>query len=274
LAAAAGLLDLNLELAGRRAMSWLIRYALVARGNDGFGVAEDGIIKLGANALAVLALLSMRDFCGQDMEIVAGLADYMWKQQVDNGDFLHKRSVATGAGQPFRSLYYTGEALFALLLASERLNKPDQFRRATTTLKTLIGCGYGFEQHSHWMMYAVEAHYRTAPDSMLQAYAEQMVDEILKQPYYRERQCCTPIACRTEALLAYLRMSRVVIDWQHQRLFRVQHAVEQNLALQLRDRLPDGAFRKGADSNEVRIDYLQHNLLTLLQYSTVHGGEA
>lgn len=188
-------------------------------------------------------------------------------QSGEDGDFIHRRNAHTGEADTFRSDYYTGEALFALLSAAFRLSDNHQAVRAQKALLTLVAKGYGISEQSHWMMYAVEICHRHAPNPYLVSYAEQLVDNIISLPGYRTEQRCTPIACRTEALLAYLRMMPPSERRFQDRALRAWHTIEENLILQLRDQLPDGSFRRGADSTEVRIDYLQHNLTALLGHA-------
>lgn len=256
--------------AARRAMRWVTENAVVPTGPSSAGIAEQGIIKLGANALAIVALVSFKDFSPDDEQLVVALCNHIWAQQRPDGDFIHKRDAATGGEKFFRSDYYTGEALFAVLSASERLADKEQFDRARDTLIVLIGRGYGVEQQSHWMMYAAEACYRLSPDSLLLTYAERIVDSILDRRDYRLHERSTPIACRTEALLSYLRMASGRRGTGNRPL-RAWNAIGENLALQLRDRLPGGAFCGGANDREVRIDYLQHNLIAFLGHGQMRG---
>jgi hypothetical protein len=254
--------------AARRAMDWLFGNSMVSIGAS-VGVVENGTIKLGANALAILALVSSPDFSSRDRALVIGLCNYIRNQKRRDGDFFHQRNAATDRVEEFHSDYYTGEALFALLQASEILSDQDQFKWSEATLCRLLGAGNGIEQQSHWMMYAVEACHRRFPRRRFIDYADRLVDQILQRPWYRLREQCTPIACRTEAMLTYLRMSSTENNdiWRRKRLRDVWAAIEHNLHLQLRDWLPGGLFREGAGSNVVRIDYLQHNMLSLLYRS-------
>jgi hypothetical protein len=255
--------------AARRAMNWVASSAIIPIGSHGLGVVENETIKLGANALAILALISLPDFSSRDHALVVGLCDYIRNQRRSDGDFVHQRSATTGKIKDFRSSYYTGEALFATLAASEILSDQDQFKWSEATLRGLVRTGYGVEQQSHWMMYAVEACYKRSPKTVFIEYADRLADQILHHPWYRRREQCTPIACRTEALLAYLRMSSNTANEssRHKRVRDVWAAVEQNLVLQLRDWLPGGMFREGAGSNVVRIDYLQHNMMSFFYRS-------
>ncbi|HKQ93962.1 MAG TPA: hypothetical protein VJS40_00020, partial [Aestuariivirgaceae bacterium] len=43
--------------------------------------------------------------------------------------------------------------------------------------------------------------------------------------------------------------------------------VRENLRLQMESRAPGGAFIRGGGSDEVRIDYIQHNISSFLAFS-------
>jgi hypothetical protein len=246
--------------AARRAMNWLASNKIISRGDRKLCVADKGVIKLGANALAVLALLSLSDFSSNERELVVGICEYIRSQRARN-DFVHKRSLV-GNPHKFRSEYYTGQALFALLVASESLPDIDCFTWSRVALKDLLLSGYGLAEQSHWMMYAVEACQRVAPEEMLVDYAVRMADGIVRRPFYRRQQRCTPIACRTESLLCCLRILSSAPNTERLRS-QIGIAIDHNLRLQLRNYLPGGDFIRDTNSDEIRIDYLQHNLLSL-----------
>ena len=248
--------------AARRAMDWLVSNSIVPIGPWSLGVVENETIKLGANALAILALVSLPDFSSHDRALVVGLCNYIRSQKRRDGNFFHQRKVTTDKIKDFHSSYYTGEALFAMLVASDVLLDEEQYKWSEATLRDLIGIGYGINQQSHWMMYAVEACHRRFPRREFLEYADRLVDQILQRPWYRLRKQCTPIACRTEAMLLYLRMwsSGTNEIWRCSHARDVRAAIDQNLHLQLRDWLPGGLFREGAGSNVI-------NRLSSAQYA-------
>jgi hypothetical protein len=121
------------------------------------------------------------------------------------------------------------------------------------------------------MMYAAEAAYENAPDSAIVEYASRLVQGILSDASYRNSRFCTPIACRGEACLVYLRLLRHAGLSGSGLTAQVRHQLVVNLSLQLSDRLHDGAFCRGGGSRTVRIDYLQHNLMAFLGASEFVG---
>jgi hypothetical protein len=261
--------------AARRSMIWLIEHRLQRTPDGTLCMVEDGKIKLGGAGLATLAILASLatnlQHPPEDRERLAdaagGLCGYMLSQITSDGDFIHKRDAATGEIEPFRSDYYTGEALFALIEAQRQW--PDQSRLsvARELLNGLAERDYGVDEQSQWMMYAAETSWMLRPDAALLRYMDRVVDNILDRAFYRDRNFSTPIACRSEGLLCALR------TWQRSgtasgpRFARVADEVSVNLSLQLRDYLPDGAFCRGAGQSTVRIDFIQHNLSAFLGYS-------
>jgi hypothetical protein len=253
--------------ASLRAIRWITMNSLTPTGENGLGVVEDGCVKLGANALAILAIVALPMQSQANVEIAQRLSAHIWSQQLPSGDFAHKWHAETGRPLSFVSAYYTGEALFAMLTASAALGDDSQFSRARSTLIALADAGYGILQQSHWMMYAVETCDRTRASPALYSYVGKLIDNILTNTSYRARQRSTPVACRTEALLSYLRMPLARSPSQMTRAAGAYIAIEENLAIQLGSRLQNGAFRKSAHDSEVRIDYLQHNIQSLLGHA-------
>jgi hypothetical protein len=265
--------------AAQRGLLWLVGQRLLPLTPGLICVVEDGKIKLGGSALAALAIMSYLDTDwprpsehSTRLEKVAdALCAYLLSQATPDGDFVHKRDAATFAVEPFRSEYYTGEALFALLSALRRQPHQTPLHVARDLLHGLAGRGYGVEQQSQWMMYAAETAWTIRPDAALLSYMDDVVDNILDVPLYRARQCSTPVACRSEALLCALRTWRRAGLEGQPRFAQVEREVAFNLSLQFMDYLPDGAFRRGFGRNKVRIDYIQHNLSAFSGYSRFHG---
>jgi hypothetical protein len=267
--------DSDFRSATARALNWLLRTSLSISPQAGLCIMELGKVKLGASALAILAILSSPEETSfapaspsnQRPELVEKLCDHMLAQITPDGDFIHKRDARSGSIESFRSDYYTGQALFALLTTLRWRPQLVKLEVAQELFYTLAARDYGIVQQSHWMMYAAEMAYILAPHSAIMTYAEKLAGFIIENPEYRDRQYCTPIACRSEALLAYLRILRRAGRSGIRRFAQARDELLTNLSLQLRDRLPDGAFSMGAGKLIVRIDYLQHNLAAFLGYA-------
>jgi hypothetical protein len=249
--------------------SWIRGPALCLTAKD--------VVKLGGAALVPLMIREFAALSAQvDKDALASLSihdpdlhcirfeNYLVSQLTGN-DFIHKRAFSTGDVYPFRSDYYTGEALFALM------QSPRHVPEIRTAMEQLMDSGYGLTIQSHWMAYAACAALRAGycDEAKIAAYLLRLIDSIVSDPSYRARRQATPIACRTEALLEILQtcrasthlseyVPRVAVD------AAVQTAAE-NLALQL-EYYSQGQFRQGRTSDKVQIDYIQHNGASFLAW--------
>lgn len=259
------------------AIALAIGYAgrkLVAPGwAPGLALESKGKLKLGGAGLALAMLAEARVAVGRGIlpapelplplpGCIAALADYTLSQLRPDGDFEHKRDLATGGVEPFRSGYYTGEALLGLLLAGT-----DPARLAES-FALLTAQGYGIDVQSHWMAYAAcEAVERGAlPHGPGVNYITALGAAICNDAAYRARRQSTPIACRSEALTRML-----LLDDHRPGLLppglaaQLARTASENLALQL-DWYRAGQFWKGDGDDKVQIDYIQHNATSYLNW--------
>jgi hypothetical protein len=233
----------------------------------------NGVVKVGGLGLALLALSETErnpeNRPALDAALAFGTIETIARMrlyaldEIEGDDFRHKRDFATGRVYPFRSDYYTGEAIFGLLITG---HASDELSRVTAAL---MRRGYGWSEQSHWMAYAAcEAVERGVVTRDLgAAYLTGLMEAILGDASYRQRRQSTPIACRTEALTRVLMLSRSLPDLLDRDLLaRVRTHAAENLALQL-DWYADGQFWKGDDSRKVQIDYIQHNATAFLHWA-------
>lgn len=237
-----------------------------------------GAVKLGGLGLALLALAEAKKIVplqaslsgalalGPD-ETIARMRRYAL-DEIDGDDFRHKRAHPSGEVLPFRSDYYTGEAIFGLLVTGPA---SEDLVRVTTSL---MRHHYGWAEQSHWMTYAAcEALERgIVPEALGSAYLTGLMEAILGDARYRQRRQSTPIACRTEALTRVLLLCRsrpglLAPDLLH----RIKAHAAENLAFQL-EWYRDGQFWKGDDDRKVQIDYIQHNATAFLHWALLAEG--
>lgn len=241
------------------------------------GLVGNGAIKLGGLGLGLLALAEVARIPALLLppealphslpETVARMRSYAL-DEIEGDDFRHKRDVTTGEVLPFRSNYYTGEAIYGLLMSGPTI---DDLTRVTTAL---MRKGYGFAEQSHWMAYAAcEAVARgVVPEALGSAYLTGLMEAILGDAHYRSRRQSTPIACRTEALTRVLLLSRDLPGLLAPDLTaRIRSHAAENLALQL-DWYADGQFWKGDDARKVQIDFIQHNATAFLHWGLLGEG--
>ncbi|HLQ17576.1 MAG TPA: hypothetical protein VK146_01250 [Tabrizicola sp.] len=241
------------------------------------GLVGNGAVKLGGLGLGLLALTEVAAIPALILptgalphpvsETVARMRTYAL-DEIEGDDFRHKRDFATGAVLGFRSDYYTGEAIFGLLVSGPTT---EDLTRVTTAL---MRRGYGFAEQSHWMAYAAcEAIARgVVPEALGSAYLTGLMEAILGDPHYRARRQSTPIACRTEALTRVLLLARDFPGLLAPDLIpRIRDHAAENLRLQL-DWYADGQFWKGDDARKVQIDYIQHNATAFLHWGLLGEG--
>lgn len=241
-------------------------------GQPSLALVGKGMVKLGGLGLGLLALSEVRKIAalrdrpppslhlGLD-ETITQMRRYAL-DEIDGDDFRHKREFPSGKVTTFRSDYYTGEAIFGLLVSGDA---DAELARVTASL---MRRGYGWAQQSHWMAYAAcEAVERDmVPATLGTTYLTGLMEAILADSFYRFRRQSTPIACRTEAMTRTLLLARRmpgILSADLQRRLRANAA--ENLALQL-DWYKDGQFWQGDDARRVQIDHIQHNATAFLHW--------
>lgn len=260
----------KLLASSRLALDYLFRECLRHTGaSDVKCVVEKDMVKLGGNGLAILALLAVHEQSADHalIDTARCLGKYIIGEMRPDSDFHHKRSFPSGVLQDFRSGYYTGEALFALARLHEITGEREWLDKALESELALAARGYGVEEQSHWCLYAIDSMHRHAPLPELYEHGRNIVEHIMQNSNYRKRKQSTPTACRSEGMVAFLRMARRANVVRDQVFYeRCLKELEVNLRLQLEFRRPDGAFIQGTGNHLVRIDFIQHNLSSFLHY--------
>lgn len=225
-------------------------------------------IKLGGNALAIVAISSTA--LAQDVRwkaLCVRLGEYILASYIGRGRFISKVDALRRHIYPFASEYYTGQALVALVELWKLTGAGRFLDVCEHAAGYLARQNYGVVSQNHWMMYAVERLYNVRPSRELMDYATRLAVQIIDDPRYRRGNRSTPIACRTEALLTFCRLAQSRCSSLAPADVRAALVViRKNLALQRCQALADGAFLRGGSSAEVRIDYLQHNLMAFLAF--------
>ena len=264
--------DDQLLCAADRAITYLFNEHLrFFRGYHNFCILEKNSIKLGGNALAALALAKLYESNKSDvlLDTAHQLCRFVLEQRKIHGDFVHKRYFKSGKVSNFRSEYYVGEALLALL-ACYRITGDSLLLNCVREVEAdLAHQGYGIREQSHWMLYSLEQLQQLDASPHIYAHAEKIATEIITNPTYLEWGRSTPIACRTEGLLAFVRMTPPKPTNSLTQVAALK-CIEENLAQQLMFQTKDGAFTRGGGDRrdqEVRIDYIQHNISAFLHFS-------
>ncbi|MFA5196651.1 MAG: hypothetical protein WC401_12700, partial [Bacteroidales bacterium] len=148
---------------------------------------DNGNIKLGANALTILALTKYMDVVKtrEYLETVQKLARWIQLTQSPQGRFrIHKQDFATQIISDFISGFYPGEAIYALtLLYKIDKNKEwlDTAEKAAQYLIVVRDGGKSTAQldHDHWLLYGLNELYRLSPQKIYYEHALKITEVIL-----------------------------------------------------------------------------------------------
>lgn len=254
----------------RRGITFMLNsYLRYFRDFKNMCICENNKIKLGGNALSALALVSFHEISGEEelLQYAEQLCTFMLRERDKNGQLIHKRYFTSGRISDFHSMYYTGEALLAILTLA-RKSKKSKWNNTAEQILADLAPDYGVDEQSHWMLYSLELLFSLTQSLATYRHAREIVRNILEKPKYLEWKRSTPIACRTEGLLAFLRINGPENDTKLRE--KCWKQVESNLEQQLHYRLDNGLFIRGGGDrrhNEIRIDYTQHNISSFLHYS-------
>jgi hypothetical protein len=276
-------------------------------------LVEDGEVKLGGNALAVVALAKYAAVTGRREHVGTAIAlgEWILGAQAENGRFtIHQETYP--AGEPvsgFVSEYYPGEAVLALVrlqaLAPGRGSRDwlDAGERGARWLITNRDGDLPDDKlpHDHWLLYALNELYRLRPEPILLAHARRLARVIIASQHrapavpewrggYYEPPRTTPTATRSEGLAAAYALVRdfggpgdpgAEGDSEAERIL---DALRLGIGFQLRTQfvpataiyLPEpgralGGFHNTLDDSEIRIDYVQHNISSLLALARILG---
>lgn len=266
-------------------------------------VEEGDEIKLGGNALAVLAFAKYIDLTDSTdyLPQARGLARFMTSTQEADGEFaVHKIDGSDGSLDDFESGYYPGEAIFALTRLYEIDPNPVWIESAHKAAHWLIevrdaGVATDDLNHDHWLLYGLNELYENRPDEAYLTHARRITDSIVALQHngqthekadwnggYYTPPRSTPTATRSEGLgAAYLLFTRAG-DKTYATI--AKDVMERGLEFQLRtqfsgrqlaqlggDTKATGGFHESLTEYGIRIDYVQHNISALLAFERIEN---
>ncbi|MBI5202919.1 MAG: hypothetical protein HY925_15105 [Elusimicrobia bacterium] len=280
--------------AAKRALSWLLAQAKPCPKGKGLCLVEKEAVSLGGNALGVLALARCLQLAPEPAfeEPMKKLALWLLDSQSSDGDFAHKVDYPSGRVRKFRSDYFSGQAILALI----ELYKVDRDAKWLDAAERAVGflreardrkVPVARLPHDHWLLQGLDELQRQRPKPEHPAYAMRLADSILgaqnqapgDPPDWRwgwgRPPRSTPAATRAEGLCAAYRLAR---DFgEEARAAKIRSSLERALEFQIQTQIgPEtamylkdpkralGGFRRSLDVLELRTDYTQHNLASLL----------
>jgi hypothetical protein len=257
-------------------------------------VVENGNTKLGANALAMIALLSFYNKTNETeyLNIAKQLGEYILAAMDDTGEFvIQKQLYPNGTVTDMRSEYYPGEALLALVTLYKSDRKAKWLNTAELGAKYLITIRDGKKKdkelaHDHWLLYALNELYRFRSNKLYYNHSMRLANVIINSQrtetelrdwvgsFYNPPRS-TPTATRMEGLHAAYQLAH---DYGNKEMRqKIKDALEKGIKFQLQTQFrPEtamylenpqrslGGFKRSLTNYELRIDYTQHNISSLL----------
>jgi hypothetical protein len=295
--------ETELLQATNRAIEYLLLLVKPGRaGNEKAAcLVENGYVKLGGNALAIVALTKYSEVTRDRkyVPILMQLGRWIQSVQGNSGEFLvHKQAYPSGQVVDFVSQYYPGEALLAMtrLYALD----PDQswLDTAEKEAQYLINTrdrGLAISQlsHDHWLLYALNELHRYRPNPLYLNHARRIARAIVQSQnrhprypdwrgsYYRPPRS-TPTATRTEGLCAAYHLAHDFADPQEAETilqairlgigFQLQTQFRPESVMYLKDPQRSlGGVHRSLTNFEIRIDYVQHSISSLLGLYRIIG---
>ncbi|MBI2618015.1 hypothetical protein HYW58_01015 [Candidatus Kaiserbacteria bacterium] len=258
-------------------------------------------IQLGGNALAVLAFVKHAEVSGSDfyLDEAKSLAQFIISSQSPAGEFLiHSMNATTGVIDDFTSVYYPGEAVFALTRLYA-LDKDEKWisaaHRGAHFLINTRDPKFSAEElgNNHWLMYALNELHEHRENSLYIADMKRLVDAIVLSQHtgksgtesgwnggYYTPPRSTPTAIRSEGLIAaynlffrvnetgYAEKALESIKQGVDFALRTQFTPEKIMVLKANPK-GTGGFHRSLDNYNVRIDYVQHNISALIGFNRI-----
>jgi hypothetical protein len=287
--------DPQLLAAADRAIGFMKDRIRPLEGRDDQSVLLDRFekIKLGGNALAIIALAQHAQVTGsrEELDLMRKLARWIVDSQTPAGEFAsHIINVRTREPDDHVSAYYPGEAILALLRLHAIDRDPrwlDSAEKAARWLIEVRDQGVPVEKlpHDHWLLYGLNELHRSRPRPLWLDHAEKLTTAMIREQhgddapdpawvggwYVPAR--TTPTSTRVEGLLAATALFR---DHGRPEAARRAHAAAvRGIGFFLRaqhhasDNFPNparaaGGFGETLTADDVRIDYVQHAISALL----------
>ena len=281
----------------------------VPAGEAGLAFVYEGRMKLGGQALALVALLERRRVLQDHTrdELISGLSQFMMSLELADQPGRYYQSWDSATQEPSLepdSDYYPGEALLALTRLAQHYPEGPYLDYAVRAAEFLVHQRDGdipevgeVPREDHWLALALSELHQLHPDDAYRDVAYLQAESMVANQFTAEEgpmraggsRLQTPInytstATKGEALIAVWAMAAATGD--REAADRYAAAARRNAQFQLRvqftpentELFPDpemviGAWGKDALDPWIRIDFVQHNISALIGtwYMTTEG---
>ncbi len=193
-------------------IKYLLEYIKYYNDRTSFVVDESlSEIKLGGNAVAIIMLTEYMDTfqCNDFNKIIDDLGNGILKlQNSTTGEFYHVLNSADfTAKSKNRTVYYDGEAAFALIRLHKHLKDEKWLNAATTSFKYFVDNQYS-QYADHWLSYAINEYLKYQWSDEVFALGRENVEHNLKRIYQRD----TTYHTFLELLMAAFEMTQRVTE--------------------------------------------------------------
>lgn len=276
-------------LSARRAIAFLkTRFRSARQANAAYVRDYDGKAKLGASGLSLAALARQIEFDRKSADLgnANRLANLILALQRGDGSFAMRYRPSSSDEHAFQSLYYPGEALLGLIRLF-RLNGDRRLLEAARRgAKFLIESQQRMDAlpSDAWLIQALEDLYRADPQKQYAGHAIALAEAMIVDQYVDDSNFAggfgpgpprsTPTASRAEGLVSAYRLARSIGDARASKIAKAlrgcaRFQLSQQFTVENSGTLPNqararGGFREGLTSPRIRIDFVQHNIASLL----------
>lgn len=246
--------------------------------------------KLGASGLALLALSKLIDADPKSPALATAprLAELILMLQRADGSFKSRYRIRKTEPPALDSLYYPGEAMLGLIRLFKLTGSDKLLDSARRGADYLVKTQREMDllPPDAWLMQALEALYEIGREPRYASHLLALADAMIAVQYTEVDKPefaggfgpgparSTPAASRAEGLLAAYRIARVTGD---PRAAKIKASLQASAKFQLGSQvttensgtLPNpsrasGGFYAGPDDPRIRIDFVQHNISSLL----------
>ena len=280
-----------LECARRAIVFLKTQFRSARSGNADYVLDFDGKAKLGAIGLSLAALVEQLRFDSKfgDSRSADRLARMILAMQRKNGSFEMRYQLKESNDDGFESLYYPGEALLGLIRFFKVKGDRKLLDAANRGIEFLIQSQQKMKRlpADAWLMQAIDEFYNKSPRKKFAEHAIALAEAIIADQYDETDERAgyaggfgpgpprsTPAASRAEGLLAAYRLARSIGNSRAITIARslkacgrfqlAQQFTASNSGSLVNSSRAIGGFRESLTSMKIRIDFVQHNISSLL----------